>query len=100
MVAARYAEARRRARELSPSVRYLLTIDREGEKHVSGRAACGWISGVHEYHSAADCRTGSVDRSPTSRCAVDRLIRADGIEVPDDLAVCRRVGTDMAVDRS
>src|SRR5689334_23148721 len=65
-----------------PEERPLLAVDGEGEEDIPGRAARSWIAGVEDHQTTTDGRTRAVDRSAAALASVDRVIRADGVEVP------------------
>src|SRR5262245_26527838 len=74
----------------------LFPIYRKREQHIP-RNTVLHVSRIDEQHPAADRRPTDVQRSTASRNTVDRLVGLHGIEVPHNLAVACREGTDVAV---
>src|SRR5690242_7572841 len=73
----------------------------EREQNVAADAASELrIPRRHEQHSAGDHRTSGVDRPAARRYAVDRGEFACGVELPERVAVRRRIGVDDAGARS
>src|SRR5580704_5290936 len=78
----------------------LLAVDREGQQDVAGRSAGRVVAGVEVDHPPADGRARTVERSAPRRDTVDRLVRTDGVEVPEHRTVGGGVGAHVPVHRS
>src|SRR5215472_1015461 len=83
-----------------PSVRRCgFWLQFEGEEEVSGHAGGYVEAGSDVNHIAHDNGPGAADRAAVRGDSVDGLEIGRRVEVPDDLAVVYRIGTQMAVHR-
>src|SRR5262245_22416886 len=69
----------------------------EGQQHVAGQPAEEAITGVDVHDSVHDGGPGGIERAALALHAVDRLVLAHGVEVPEHAAVRRGVRAQVAV---
>src|SRR5262245_38397877 len=75
------------------------SIDTKRQEHVARSRSDAAVSGIDEQHPAADDERRAVDAGASAFDAVDGVELLVRIELPEDLSVGGRIGTDTAVER-
>src|SRR5262249_10198768 len=104
--ASRVAETRNKTEKTRPTfeqstaswfVRTLFSVRCESQQHVAGKTAEPRVTGADKHHTVYNHRPRAIDRAAMAFGAADGPEVADGVEIPQHLAVFGSVGTDVAV---
>ena len=75
----------------------LFPINGKRQQHIPRQATPDAVTGADEQHSTSDCRSRPIHRAALAGNSINPREFPGGIKIPNHLAVCCRVGPQMAI---